>query len=164
VHIVLGHGDGTFAAPVTYATPTGEPTRIVAQDMNGDGFADLVVTHSDVPGTFSVLAGNGDGSFQSAVDYATGDQPGPVGVGDPDGDGDFDLIVGSADGALEAFNNDSFHRATTAVKGITVTPVDDAPIAVDDAVGTPENAALNFDARTNDSDLDGPRSRWARST
>ena len=44
-------------------------------------------------GNVSVLLGNGDGSFQSAVNYGAGDGPSSVAIGDLNGDGDLDLAV-----------------------------------------------------------------------
>ena len=41
----------------------------------------------------SVLLGNGDGTFQSAVNYGAGDGPWSVALGDLDGDGALDLAV-----------------------------------------------------------------------
>src|SRR5207302_8358220 len=41
----------------------------------------------------SVLLGNGDGTFQSAVSYAAGWGPGGLAVGDFNGDGRLDLVV-----------------------------------------------------------------------
>ena len=41
----------------------------------------------------SVLLGNGDGTFQAAVNYAAGTTPCSVAVGDFNGDGKTDLAV-----------------------------------------------------------------------
>ena len=38
---------------------------------------------------------------------------------------------------------------------ITITPVNDAPVAVDDAVFTPEDVPVTYDVQGNDSDVDG---------
>ena len=43
-------------------------------DFNGDGKPDLVVANYD-SNTVSVLLGNGDGTFQTAVNYAAGSYP-----------------------------------------------------------------------------------------
>ena len=40
-----------------------------------------------------MLLGNGDGSFQSAVNYGAGDEPRSVAIGDLNGDGNPDLAV-----------------------------------------------------------------------
>ena len=57
-------------------------------DFNGDGKPDLAVTvTSFADNTVSVLLGNGDGTFQTHVDYATGSHPTSVAVADFNGDG-----------------------------------------------------------------------------
>src|SRR3989442_4059207 len=51
------------------------PRSVAVGDFNGDGRLDLAVTNAssyDVPGTVSVLLGNGDGSFQPALSFAAG--------------------------------------------------------------------------------------------
>ena len=67
-------------------------------DFDGDTVPDLVTTNnrsSDV----SVLLGNGDGSFQTAVFFAAGASPRSVAVADLDGDSVPDLVT-----ANTAFN------------------------------------------------------------
>lgn len=159
IQVVLGNGDGTFGAATGYVTTAGgSPHNIVAGDLNNDGITDLVVTNSDTPGTVSILIGNGDGSFQAPVDLDTGDLPYVVALGDPDDDGDLDLIVGSAgDGTYEAFNNDDFHRGSSAVKPIAVAG---SAVAQADAATIAENAISTGNLFLNngsgaDSDSDG---------
>jgi hypothetical protein len=69
-------------------------------DFNRDGHVDLVVANNGInvaggwlPGTVSVLLGNGDGTFQTHVDYATGTGPNSVAVGDFNGDSKLDVAV-----------------------------------------------------------------------
>jgi hypothetical protein len=94
VTIQLGNGDGTFQAPVSYATAV-NPSSIVVGDFNKDGNLDLAVVNNG-SGTVSILLGNGDGTFQARQDF------GPVGtaaltsslaVADFNGDGNLDLAV-----------------------------------------------------------------------
>jgi len=60
--VLLGNGDGTFAAPAYFFNAGG--TSVVAADFNGDGNADLA---SDGGGAgLAILLGNGDGTFQPA--------------------------------------------------------------------------------------------------
>jgi hypothetical protein len=91
VMVMLGNGDGTFQAPVSYATGNG-PRSIAVADFNGDGIPDLATANHD-DDTVSILLGNGDGTFQPHVDYATGYQPVSVAVGDFNGDGKPDLAT-----------------------------------------------------------------------
>src|SRR2546426_1197574 len=46
-----------------------------------------------MPGTVSVLLGNGDGTFLAAPTFAAGNYPSSVAVGDVNGDGRLDLAV-----------------------------------------------------------------------
>jgi serine/threonine protein kinase len=100
VSVFLGNGDGSFQRAVHYLTSTGS-MDVTVGDFNGDGNLDLVVANRDVTndgvrGSVSVLLGNGDGTFQKAVNYPAGPHPTMVAVGDFNGDGKPDLAV--ADG------------------------------------------------------------------
>ncbi|HEY6801032.1 MAG TPA: VCBS repeat-containing protein, partial [Agromyces sp.] len=151
VVVVLGSGDGTFAAPVGYeTTPDGGPAQLVAADLDGDGVLDLAVANFNAPGSFSVLLGKGDGSFAAPVEVGTFDTPFSIAAGDPDGDGDIDLVTGSIDGLIEFYNNfvDEPSRSATASKAILITGVNDAPVLTvqDVAVSGTEDTNLVFNA------------------
>jgi len=65
-------------------------------DFNGDGKQDLAVVNVGPefdPGSVSILLGNGDGTFQAAVNYAVGVGAVAIAAGDFDGDGKLDLVV-----------------------------------------------------------------------
>src|SRR3989442_9945958 len=60
------------------------PRSVAVGDSNGDGRLDLAVTNAssyDVPGTVSLVLGNGDGTFQSALGFAPGTDARSVAVG-----------------------------------------------------------------------------------
>ena len=91
VSILLGQGDGTFAAQTTY--PTGSnPQSIAIGDFNGDGRLDLAVANVS-SSTVSILLGQGDGTFATQTTYPTGSGPISIAIGDFNGDGKLDLAV-----------------------------------------------------------------------
>jgi hypothetical protein len=95
VAVLLGHGDGTFAAPTEIPVLSSNPRSVTLGDLNGDGRLDLVVTYQN-SSTASVLLGQGGGTFGPRTDYAvasTAREPGAVAVGDVNGDGHLDLAV-----------------------------------------------------------------------
>src|SRR5262245_4695015 len=61
ISVLLGNGDGTFAAALTYADPSG-PTAVVVADFNADGKLD-VATANAADLTVSWRPGNGDGTL-----------------------------------------------------------------------------------------------------
>ncbi len=101
VTLLLGNGDGTFTAagsPVAGSCPS----SVAVGDFNGDGIADLAVANDSrgngVPGSLTILRGNGDGTFTpEAKSPATGNSPASIAVGDLNGDGVLDLAVANLD-------------------------------------------------------------------
>src|SRR4029079_12585817 len=91
VFVLLGNGDGTFRAPVSYGVGP-SPYAIAVGDLNGDGKADLIVGNLPV-NSVGVLMGNGDGTFRTAVNYSVGQGPVSVVARDVDGDGKIDLVT-----------------------------------------------------------------------
>jgi hypothetical protein len=90
VSVLLGNGDGTFRAAVSYAAGTA-PTSVAVGDFNGDGLLDLAVADA---GGVRVLLGNGDGTFRTTpISYVSGVSPNSVAVADFNGDGWPDLAV-----------------------------------------------------------------------
>jgi hypothetical protein len=94
VTILLGNGDGTFQPHVEYTAGPGA-FSVAVGDFNSDGKLDLAVANNNgnQSGTVSILLGNGDGSFQTHVDYPVGMGPYSVAVGDFNRDGKLDLVV-----------------------------------------------------------------------
>lgn len=107
VSVLLGNGDGSFSAPISYAVGT-NPASIAAGDFNGDGKLDLAVANQGkyvngqlVESNVSVLLGNGDGTFQAAINSSLGTfyyYPVSMVAGDLNGDGRPDLVLTHNDG------------------------------------------------------------------
>lgn len=97
VAVLLGNGDGTFQSPVLYDSGSQQANNLVAADINGDGIPDLIVANlcdSCSGGVISVLLGNGNGTFQPAVTFASGSNNSDLAVvADVNGDGVPDLII-----------------------------------------------------------------------
>ena len=108
VSIFIGKGDGTFETPVTYNSGGYDTSSVAVADVNRDGKLDLIVTSACTTnqtgcvlpnlgeGTVGVLLGNGDGTFQPAVNYdAAAAEAGAIVAKDLNGDGKLDLVVSS---------------------------------------------------------------------
>jgi len=101
--ILIGRGDGTFAAPVHY-TVAGDAQAVAVGDFNGDGKLDIVI--SSYGQGIGVLLGNGDGTFQAQTIYSElGDSNGAVTVGDFNGDGKLDVAVANSLASYVLQNN-----------------------------------------------------------
>jgi hypothetical protein len=99
VVVLLGNGDGTLQAPLTYGMAGSQAVSATVADINGDGNWDLIVANqcADIncaSGSVSVLAGNGDGTFQPALSYGSGGTlANAISAGDLSGDGISDIAV-----------------------------------------------------------------------
>jgi Bacterial type II and III secretion system protein/FG-GAP-like repeat len=117
VSILLGNGDGTFAAKNNFAVGT-TPSAIASADFNNDGGLDLAVTNS-AANSVSVLLGGGDGTFSKlANDVATGNGPAAIATGNFNGvsaannnvslavanqtDNTISILLGNGDGTFGA--------------------------------------------------------------
>ena len=96
----------SFRAQVMFDAGAGARS-VTSSDVNGDGLTDLVIANTN-DGTVSVLLGNGDGTFQNQIIYATGVfEPNSITAADVNGDGRPDLIVANGD----------FHNTVTVLLG-----------------------------------------------
>jgi hypothetical protein len=113
-----------LSAPSAFGAGTG-PISVAVGDFNGDGKLDLAVANNG-SNNVSILLGNGDGTFQAAVDYGAGTEPWSVAVGDFNGDGKLDLVVaneggnvsillGNGDGTFQAAVNYGAESEPTSV-------------------------------------------------
>ena len=95
VDVLLGNGDGTMGAAVSYAAgPTNgaSANAVSSGDLDGDGHPDLVVAGS----AHGVLLNNGDGTFAApGVEYQnnSGQTAYAVATGDFTGEGNLDVVT-----------------------------------------------------------------------
>jgi hypothetical protein len=124
--VALGNGDGTFKPAVSYSWSGEWAQSIAVADVNGDHKPDLLVAVCETSGcehgAAAVLLGNGDGTFQAAVDYDSGGAgANGIAVADVDGDGKPDLLVAnwvtSSVGVLLGNGDGTFQPAVTYSSG-----------------------------------------------
>ena len=122
VGVLLGNGDGTFQTASIYDSNGYIATSVQVADVNGDGNPDILALnaaqslHSNLTGSVGVLLGNGDGTFQPAGAYNSGDPyPSSLAVGDINGDGKPDLAIAHCSAA---FNHGAACPGTIGVVGV----------------------------------------------
>lgn len=98
---------GSISFSLQYLTATdGNPGRVSIGDLNGDGKPELIVCNKN-SNSVSIFRNNstpGNLSLVSKLDFAMGDSPQNVAVGDLDADGKPELVVFSS-GKISIFKN-----------------------------------------------------------
>jgi hypothetical protein len=127
VAVMLADGSGGFKTAVTYPVPAGS-FGLSQGDFNHDGKLDIVTTSASTRAV-SVLLGNGDGTFQPAINSSTGagTQPSSVVVGDFNRDGKTDIAVALlVPPAIDVMlgNGDGSFGPPKAISGSINTPAD----------------------------------------
>ncbi len=138
----------SLAAQSTYTTGD-HPQAVAVGDFDNDGKLDLVVANYG-SNTVSFMKGNGDGTFQSKVDYATGTNPISITVGDfVTADGKLDLVVANwgsdTVSYLKGNGNGTFQTQVTFSTGHHPTAVGVGDFKAD---GNLDLAIVNYDDAT----------------
>ncbi len=106
----------SFAAKVDFATGTA-PRTIAVGDVNGDGKPDMVTANlsgnnasvlRNVSTSGSIVAG----SFATAVNYGTANQPNGLAIGDVDNDGKPEIVTANVSGSLTVLRNNPIQPNT----------------------------------------------------
>ncbi|HEU0116880.1 MAG TPA: VCBS repeat-containing protein, partial [Thermomicrobiales bacterium] len=145
VSIFLGNGNGTFDPASTPTVTAGTtPAAVTIGDFNADGKLDLAVANNGSDNV-SVLLGNGDGTFQSAMNSGVGTGPIALAVGDFDRDGVPDLAVVNSGGGVSILlgvGNGNFTQPVGSPFGVGTTP---SAVAIGDfdSDGIPDLAVAN---------------------
>jgi hypothetical protein len=105
VTVLTNNGSGGYALSGYYTVGT-SPYAVVAADVNGDGWVDLI-TCNQGNNTLTVLTNNGSGIFAFTATLNVGSGPESLTAADVNGDGRVDLISGSwnSPGALTVLTN-----------------------------------------------------------
>ncbi|HEX7774131.1 MAG TPA: VCBS repeat-containing protein, partial [Pyrinomonadaceae bacterium] len=93
IMVLMGNGNGTFQGPVSYATGGNEPQKLDLADFNGDGKIDVVTVNANIPSSYSVFRGVGDGTFLAVDNKPSRNQSWAPIAGDFDADGKPDLAI-----------------------------------------------------------------------
>ncbi|VVB80761.1 Repeat domain in Vibrio, Colwellia, Bradyrhizobium and Shewanella [uncultured archaeon] len=110
LYVYPGFGNGTFGEALS-STNLVYFGKFITVDLNNDFNLDLLVLNA-APSYWvvSYLQGNGDGTFQTPVDYLTGDSPTQIVLGDFNYDGTWDIVTLDGGGLsyLENYGNATF--------------------------------------------------------
>ena len=162
--IFIGTGGGSFdpGGFTIIVSDVGEPNVLLAANVNGDTFPDLVIANPDENSadvdTVVVFVGNGpffggDGTFSGPTNFPVGDQPSDIAGADLNGDGQFDVVTSNeaSDNISILFGNTSETFPNIAFDPAVNIAVGNAPSAVGIVNlngGLPDIVVANFSSNT----------------
>lgn len=113
---------GYTEANARFYTVGQTPSSVIAADVNGDSWVDLIVTNAG-SNSVSILLNDTRGQFLPAVNFPTGLEPQSISAADFNGDNLNDLIVGNRNSAgISLLINDGAGGFTTSLIGIAANP------------------------------------------
>jgi hypothetical protein len=136
VSVLLGEGNGLFAAPVNFFDSLDDnPINVGIGDFNGDGKLDIAIAESGccpstVDGAVSVIQGNGNGTFGSyqrflLPGFAYPNAAEYIATGDFNGDGKTDMVMimgGIIGGTVYMKNTTGTTPASFSLGSLTLSP------------------------------------------
>lgn len=144
VTVLLGSGNGRFAAGVDYPSGT-QPTAVQIGDVDGDGRLDLVVVNRST-GTVNVLFGNSDGTFGKPTQYAAVKDAVSVALGNFGGHGAIDLAVaGSSSQTIALLLNDGSGHFSKPIPYFAGKQIETMTVADVNGDGHPDVVSANSD-------------------
>ncbi|CAF1190976.1 unnamed protein product [Adineta steineri] len=114
IGVLLGYGNGSFAAVVTYSTEDGSrPQSVAIGDFNEDNILDIVVANYRL-NNIGIFLGRSDGTFANQITYSTGynSMPAFIIVNDFNNDNKSDVVICNTDtddiGIFYGYGNGTF--------------------------------------------------------
>jgi Bacterial Ig-like domain (group 3)/FG-GAP-like repeat len=109
VYLLLNQGNGQLGAPTLLATEPNPVAGSAIGDLRANGKLDIVLSESTLDqatsqGAVVVLLGNGDGTFQTGVNYTINYSPLALTLSDVNKDGKLDLLAFSTDQYFDTTN------------------------------------------------------------
>jgi hypothetical protein len=103
--VLTNDGNGIYGSNAIYTVGGGYSSSVVAADVNGDGYVDLICVRAGSK-SLAVLMNKGGSGFAAPVNYPVGTQPFSVVAADLNGDGKVDLISANQnDNTLSVLTN-----------------------------------------------------------
>ncbi len=150
-----GADDSAPATVTITVTPVNDAPVAVADEIT---VAEGGTATTLMDGALNVLANDSDADTATNALTVMVDSVPANGALTLNADGTFSYVHDGSETSSDSFTyivNDGDLDSAPATVTITVTPENDAPVAVDDAVETNEDTAVVFDVHTNDVDVDG---------
>jgi len=149
VGTLLGNANGTFQSELLHSIGSVDYLShsvysVAVDDFDQDGLADVAATNAQ-DNSVSVLIGHGDGAFEVAANYPTGNSPRAVAIGDFAGLGNADIAVADyADNTISILLNNGAGTLGSRVSYATGTGPNSIAVGDYNNDGIADLAVTNF--------------------